>query len=51
MTKEEKQKIEALLRQCRRQTSEIECDRKDWEERQTEKEWQQQKSDQQASSD
>ena len=33
MTEEEKQKIEALLKQCRRQTSEIEQDQKDWEER------------------
>ena len=33
MTEEEKQKIEALLKQCRRQTSEIEWDQKDWEER------------------
>ena len=33
MTEEEKQKIEALLRRCRRQTLEIERDQKDWEER------------------
>ena len=33
MTEEEKQKIEALLKQCRRQTPEIEQDQKDWEER------------------
>ena len=33
MTEEEKQKIEALLKRCRRQTSEIEQDQKDWEER------------------
>ena len=49
MTEEERQKIEALLRQCRRQTSEIEHDQRDWEERQAEKEWQQQKSGQPAS--
>ena len=53
MTEEERQKTEALLRQCRRQTSEIEHDQRDWEERneaiQAEKEWQQQKSGQQAS--
>ena len=30
---EEKQKIEALLKQCRRKTLEIEQDQKDWEER------------------
>ena len=51
MTEEEKQEIEALLRRCRRQTSEIECDQKDWEERQAEREQQQQKSGQQASSE
>ena len=55
MTEEERQKIEALLRWCRRQTSEMECDQRDWEERketmQVEKEWQQQKSGQQASSE
>ena len=33
MTEEEKQKIETLLKRCRRQTSEIEQDQKDWEER------------------
>ena len=33
MTEEENQKIEALLKQCRRQTSEIEQYQKDWEER------------------
>ena len=32
MTKEEKQRIEALLRQCRRQTTECECNKRDWEE-------------------
>ena len=49
MAEEERQKIEVLLRQCRRQTSEIEHDQRDWEERQAEKEWQQQKSGQPAS--
>ena len=48
MTEEEKQKIEALLKQCRRQTSEIEQDQKDWEERnkamKAEQECQQRKS-------
>ena len=33
MTEEEKQKIEALLKRCKSQTSEIEQDQKDWEER------------------
>ena len=51
MTEEDRQKIEALLRRCRRQTSEIEHDQRDWEEKQAEKEWQQQKSGQQASSE
>ena len=50
MTEEEKQKIEALLKQCRRQTSEIEQDQKDWEERnkamKAEQEHQQKKSQQ-----
>ena len=49
MTEEERQKIEALLRQCRKQASKIECNQRDWEERQAEKEWQQQKSGQPAS--
>ena len=51
MTEEEKQKIEALLKQCRRQTSEIERDQKDWKERnkamKAEKEHQQRKDSQQ----
>ena len=50
MTEEEKQKIEALLKQCRRQTSDIERDQKDWEERnkamKVEQECQQKKSQQ-----
>ena len=33
MTEEEKQKVEALLKKCRRQTSKIEWDQKDREER------------------
>ena len=51
MTEEEKQKIEALLKQCRRQTSEIEQDQRDWEERnramKAEQEHQQKKDNQQ----
>ena len=51
MTEEEKQKIEALLKQCRRQTSEIERDQRDWEERnkamKAEQECQQRKDSQQ----
>ena len=47
MTEEEKQRMEALLRQCRRQTIEYERNKKDWEERgkamQEEKERQQKK--------
>ena len=50
MTEEEKQKIETLLKLCRRQTSEIERDQKDWEERhkamKAEQEHQQRKSQQ-----
>ena len=50
MTEEEKQKIEALLKPCRRQTSEIERDQKDWEQRnkamKAEQECQQRKSQQ-----
>ena len=50
MTEEEKRKIEALLKRCRRQTSEIERDKKDWEERnkamKAEQECQQRKSQQ-----
>ena len=50
MTEEEKQKIEALLKQCRRHTSGIEQDQKDWEERnkamKAEQEHQQRKSQQ-----
>ena len=51
MTEEEKQKIEALLKQCRRQTSGIERDQRDWEERnkamKAEQEHQQRKDSQQ----
>ena len=51
MTEEEKQKIEALLKRCRRQTLEIEQDQRDWEERnkamKAEKEHQQRKDSQQ----
>ena len=50
MTEEEKQKIGALLKRCRRQTSEIEQDQKDWEDRnkamKAEQECQQRKSQQ-----
>ena len=30
MSEEEKQWIEALLKRCRKQTAEYECDQKDW---------------------
>ena len=50
MTEKERQKVEALLRRCRKQTSKIEHDQRDWEERnkamQAEKEHQQKKSGQ-----
>ena len=32
MTEEEKQRVEALLRRCRRHTTEYECNKRDWEE-------------------
>ena len=51
MTEEEKQKIEALLKRCRRQTSKIEQDQRDWEDRnkaiKAEQECQQRKASQQ----